>query len=205
MTTSLRDRRRQQLRDEILQAAQQLIAERGFAAMSMDELAAQAGISKPTLYLHFSSKEHVVAEVAVNRMQLLIEYIDQVPQQLTPFARLLHVLRKIVSLHVAERALPLQAWSPDLFRIVCENDEARAGMRTIDSRIRALVEAAIAHGEIDAALTPDAVVLTFHALGAASRLPHMPDVPWHIEQSAFIESIMTIFERGVRAAESREP
>jgi AcrR family transcriptional regulator len=56
MTVPLRERRRQLLRDEILQAAAALLNEKGYAAMSMDELAGRAGISKPTLYGYVREK-----------------------------------------------------------------------------------------------------------------------------------------------------
>ena len=53
MTVSLRERRRQLLYDEILTAVGELLGEKGYSAMSMDELAARVGISKPTLYSIF--------------------------------------------------------------------------------------------------------------------------------------------------------
>lgn len=200
MTTSLRDRRRRQLRDDVLKAAQHLIAERGYAAMSMDDLAAEAGISKPTLYMHFSSKESVVGEVAVNRMQWLVDEIAAVPPELSPLGKLLHILRKLVLTHIAEQALPLQAWSPELFRVVCEHPEARVQMRKLHQGISGLAQAAIESGEIDGALSPDAVVLAFHSLGAAIKLTHVEGIPWQVDTERFADSILTIFERGVRPA-----
>jgi AcrR family transcriptional regulator len=56
MTLTLRERQKQALREEIMNAAQELVAEKGYGAMSMDELAARVGISKPTLYAHFANK-----------------------------------------------------------------------------------------------------------------------------------------------------
>src|ERR1035441_8763922 len=42
---------------QLLELADQLFAERGFHAASMDELARRAGVSKPVIYDHFGSKE----------------------------------------------------------------------------------------------------------------------------------------------------
>jgi AcrR family transcriptional regulator len=61
MAHSLRERRRQMLREEILEATHQLLTERGYAAMSMDDLAARVGVSKPTLYNQFPTKEDLIA------------------------------------------------------------------------------------------------------------------------------------------------
>lgn len=54
-----RDLRRRQL----LELAAGLFAERGFAAASMDELAARAGVSKPVIYGLFGSKEGLLVAV----------------------------------------------------------------------------------------------------------------------------------------------
>lgn len=47
----------------ILQAALELLAEVGFAAMSMDAIAARAGVGKTTIYRRYASKEELVADV----------------------------------------------------------------------------------------------------------------------------------------------
>jgi len=46
----------------ILQAALELLAEVGFAAMSMDAIAARAGVGKTTIYRRYASKEELVAD-----------------------------------------------------------------------------------------------------------------------------------------------
>lgn len=53
-------RRRKDARpQEILEAALQVFAEKGFAAARMDEIAQRARVSKGTIYLYFESKEAV--------------------------------------------------------------------------------------------------------------------------------------------------
>jgi AcrR family transcriptional regulator len=46
----------------ILQAALELLAEVGFAAMSIDAIAARAGVGKTTIYRRYASKEELVAD-----------------------------------------------------------------------------------------------------------------------------------------------
>jgi AcrR family transcriptional regulator len=46
----------------ILQAALELLAEVGFDRMSIDAIAARAGVSKPTIYRRYKSKEELVAD-----------------------------------------------------------------------------------------------------------------------------------------------
>lgn len=52
-----RARRKEARPAELLAAALELFTEKGFAATRLDEVAAQAGVSKGTLYLYFESKE----------------------------------------------------------------------------------------------------------------------------------------------------
>src|SRR2546423_12256290 len=48
---------------QLLDVAQQVFAERGFQAASMDEVADRAGVTKPILYDHFGSKDGLLAAV----------------------------------------------------------------------------------------------------------------------------------------------
>ena len=47
--------------DAILDAVNLLLARKGFDLMTMDDVAAEVGIAKGSLYRHFSSKESLAA------------------------------------------------------------------------------------------------------------------------------------------------
>ncbi len=65
MTASPRWRRRKTARPgEIVDAALEVFAEKGFAAAKLDEIAARAGVSKGALYLYFDTKEDLFRAVA---------------------------------------------------------------------------------------------------------------------------------------------
>jgi AcrR family transcriptional regulator len=50
-------------RETIVEAAERLFLERGFGAVSMDELAEAAGVARRTLYNQFASKEEIFREM----------------------------------------------------------------------------------------------------------------------------------------------
>jgi TetR/AcrR family transcriptional regulator, cholesterol catabolism regulator len=52
-------------RHRLLDAARALAAEGGYEAVGMRAVAARAGVSAPTAYLYFSSKDHVLVDVLV--------------------------------------------------------------------------------------------------------------------------------------------
>ena len=55
-----------QLREEaVLDAATSILASKGFDLMTMDDVAVAVGISKPSLYKHFKSKEELVGEALI--------------------------------------------------------------------------------------------------------------------------------------------
>ena len=57
-------------REQLLNIGRRLFAERGFEGTSIEEIAAQAGVSKPVVYEHFGGKEGLYAVVVdreVNR------------------------------------------------------------------------------------------------------------------------------------------
>lgn len=60
-------------RDRLLVEAARLFAMRGFHGTSIDDLGAAAGISGPTVYRHFSSKDEVLAELLVGIGQRMLE------------------------------------------------------------------------------------------------------------------------------------
>ncbi|MFZ1864185.1 MAG: helix-turn-helix domain-containing protein [Polyangiales bacterium] len=54
-------------REVILEAAERLFAERGFAATSVRDIVRDAGTSAPSLYHFFGSKENLVVELVADR------------------------------------------------------------------------------------------------------------------------------------------
>jgi AcrR family transcriptional regulator len=87
-------RRRAEARPgEIVQAAFDVFAEKGFAAAKLDEIAARAGISKGALYLYFETKEDifraVVREAVVPNIGMVEEALSQT---IIPFPDLLRLM-----------------------------------------------------------------------------------------------------------------
>ena len=56
-------RRKEERPAEIIAAALETFAERGFAATRLDDIATRAGVTRGTLYLYFSSKEELFKAV----------------------------------------------------------------------------------------------------------------------------------------------
>jgi AcrR family transcriptional regulator len=67
----LRDRNAKDRRDALVAAAYALFAEKGFAATTMDDVAARAGLSRRTAFRYFASKEDLVFPMRDARLAAL--------------------------------------------------------------------------------------------------------------------------------------
>ncbi|HLL64305.1 MAG TPA: TetR/AcrR family transcriptional regulator [Micromonosporaceae bacterium] len=65
--------RRRSRREEILEIAVGLFAQRGYHGVSMDDIGAAAGVTGPALYHHFAGKEAMVADALAPVSQQLLE------------------------------------------------------------------------------------------------------------------------------------
>ena len=60
------ERRRQEFRRSILRAAERVVVRRGYGAVTMDDIAHEAQVSKATLYKYFRSKAELPLEILAN-------------------------------------------------------------------------------------------------------------------------------------------
>ena len=79
-------RRRPEARPaEIVAAALEVFAERGFKAARLEEVAARAGVSKGAVYLYFETKEALFRAVVVDAISPNIERVKAMAQAPLPF------------------------------------------------------------------------------------------------------------------------
>lgn len=121
-------------REQLLEAAAQLFADRGFHAVGIDDIGAAAGISGPGVYRHFPSKAALLEALCDRAMTRMLEgaraIVSSAPDP--------HVaLEQLVALHVAfgveERAL-IGVWVREARAL---SDDVRRSLRR---RMRAYEE-----------------------------------------------------------------
>lgn len=67
----------QERREQLLDIGRRLFAKKGFEAVSVEEIAAKAGVSKPVVYEHFGGKEGLYAVVVDREMGYLLDSMTQ--------------------------------------------------------------------------------------------------------------------------------
>src|SRR5436190_22190339 len=76
-TTSLKEKQRREREELIIQAAEEVLQEKGYYETSMDEIAARVGIAKGTVYLHFASKEDLVVALFQQDTQRFLQVVEE--------------------------------------------------------------------------------------------------------------------------------
>lgn len=160
---SFRARMHEVREDAIVRAVNRLLAEKGFDAMTLDEVAAEVGIAKASLYKHFPSKEDLAAAAMVRLMRQAQEFLDQVPADEAPMDRLRRVARWTMGLQLAGEMPSLPSENSSLRASLMHNADYMAGLMDVSDRLGAWIEAAQADGSLDPELPPLAVLYTLYA------------------------------------------
>jgi TetR/AcrR family fatty acid metabolism transcriptional regulator len=165
---SLKEKQRLERETLILQAAEEVLEEKGYYATSMDEIAARVGIAKGTIYGHFPGKEDLVVALLERNMRAFLQGIDDViAQQTTSRARLEALLRYIMS-GLLQKQVEVFASVTRSLDFACQNPEREARLQGLwqglKDQIVALIEEGKANGEFKQALSTRAMLCALFSL-----------------------------------------
>lgn len=149
--------------DAIVQAVNRLLAEKGFDAMTVDEVALSVGIAKASLYKHFPSKEDLAAAAMVRVMRRAQDYISALPRDAAPAENLRSVVRWVLQVKLAGDMPTLPSQNSSLRTALLANRDYMDGLMEISDQLGAWIEAAQASGRLNAKLPAIAILYTFFA------------------------------------------
>jgi AcrR family transcriptional regulator len=188
-------------RERLLVAGRDAFLAEGWAAASIERIAAEAGVARGTFYLYFESKDALFAEVAGPLFDGIAGAIDRCRDQLATVedADGAHAVYVALGLELTMTLLAAQ----DLVRVYFAEARApgfggvyvRGRMATIEATIAELLRAAVARG----LLRPhDARIVTLVMIGGVERLIQA----WlegdsALDAAALPESITRLFREGI--------
>ena len=149
--------------EAIIQTVNRLLAEKGFEAMTVDEVAAQVGIAKASLYKHFSSKEELAAAAMVRVMRRAQDFIAALPAASTPLEKLRAVVRWTLQVKLAGDMPSLPSQNSTLRATLIANKDYMDGLIDVSDRLGEWIEAAQAEGALNPTLPAIAILYTFFA------------------------------------------
>ena len=152
--------------DAIVSAVNRLLAEKGFESMTVDEVAAEVGIAKASLYKHFPSKEDLAAAAMVRVMDRARAFLDALQGNAAgarPIDQLRAVARWTMEVQLAGEMPSLPSENSSLRAALTTNKAYVDGLMDVSDRLGAWITAAQADGSLNPALPPIAVLYTLYA------------------------------------------
>jgi AcrR family transcriptional regulator/DNA-directed RNA polymerase subunit N (RpoN/RPB10) len=151
---SFRQQMLQVREDAIVASVNRLLAEKGFDMMTVDEVAADVGIAKASLYKHFASKEALAAAAMVRVLQAASDVVDQQAARTDAdaYERLREVTRWALQRQLAGEMPTLPSQNSSL-RAELMADKAYIDLlMQVSERLGEWIVAAQAEGRIDRSL-----------------------------------------------------
>jgi AcrR family transcriptional regulator len=195
---SFKEQMLQAREDAIIQTVNRLLAEKGFEAMTVDEVAADVGIAKASLYKHFPSKEHLAAAAMVWVMRRAQAFIATLPEDATPLENLRAVVAWTMGLKLAGEMPSLPSQNSSLRTTLMSNKDYMNGLMEVSDRLGAWIEAAQAQGALNPKLPAIAVLYTLFARACDPVLEFLKMGQQHSDEEIIQLVLSTCFE-GINA------
>ncbi|RAJ65475.1 TetR family transcriptional regulator [Streptomyces sp. Amel2xB2] len=154
-------------REKLFQAAVTLIADQGFSATTVDEIAERAGVAKGTVYYNFASKSELFEELLRHGVELLTAdlraaadataqagggRVDALDAMVRAGLVFIDRYPAFTRLYVAELWRTNRAWNSTLLVV------RKEAVAVVEQELRAGVEEGELSGDIDVSLTAAALV-----------------------------------------------
>jgi AcrR family transcriptional regulator len=193
-----RERKKEQTRRAIADAAMRLFAERGFAATTISDIAAAADIAPRTFFSYFPSKEHVVFADFDEYAETLQQRLEARGPDETTFDALRSWIGDLIDTEDAAED------ERDSIRkqLMCENEGLEAHERHLMSRFEAIIAASIAE---DLGDEPDDLGPRLVAAAGIAALKSLetPDGKDGAEAHAVVDEAFAFLQGGIAALRER--
>ncbi|MBT9501561.1 MAG: helix-turn-helix transcriptional regulator [Burkholderiaceae bacterium] len=151
--------------DAIVDAVNRLLAEKGFDLMTVDEVVADVGIAKASLYKHFTSKEELAAAAMVRVLERALAFVTELQADagLAPLDALKAVARWTMQVQLAGEMPSLPAQNSSLRAALVAHKVYMDRLLTLSDRLGEWIAAAQAAGTLRTSLPPEVVLYTLYA------------------------------------------
>ena len=194
-----KERQKESLRQEILDAAREILLAEGYAKLSMRSIAKRIEYSPTTIYLYFKNKDEILFHLCEEALERQFEVMNAAAgNESSPLLRLRATLRAYIDFGLSE---------PDRYQITYMTDispyvsvtsilnEGSFGNKLLEL-VRHQLHDVLA--ESGSTLDPESLfqVLWAHSHGIVSLLITCPDFPW-VERDKLIETSIDVSLKGL--------
>ena len=147
----------------ILDAVTRLLAQKGFVLMTMDEVAADVGIAKASLYKHFQSKEQLAAASMTRLLEHAIALAQGLPEPQAPIDKLKAVMRWAVTEHLKGTMPLLPSTRSSIQQALLGHPPYIERLGTLTEQLGDWIEQAQATRTLSASLPGEVILYTIYA------------------------------------------
>jgi len=202
---TLKEKQRQERKALILQAAEEVLMEKGYHETSSDEIAARVGIAKGTVYLHFASKEDLVIALFAQDLEKFQQLVGStVASELTARAKMEAILHVLYGSFFSKRYQLLYSLSnsADLRRIFVEKKGCMREMwEQISALITILLEEGKAAGEFDTTIPTSVMLSAFFSLLSPKSYDRLM-IEGQMSQEEVSRQLGRIYFKGIAAVDT---
>ena len=184
--------------DAIIASVNRLLADKGFDLMTVDEVAADVGIAKASLYKHFPSKEALAAAAMVRLMERTQALVDQQAARTdtTPLQRLQAVTRWALELQLAGEMPTVPSQNSSLRAELMASKTYLDALMQVSETLGGWIQDAQAAGDIDPALPAELVLYTIYAR-ACDPVPAFLKAGGQLTDTQIVDLVQTTCWRGL--------
>lgn len=147
----------------ILDAATAVLSQKGYDLMTMDDVAGTVGISKPSLYKHFKSKEELIGEALIRLLDGALEYVAALDAALSPLQKLSALLEWALRVRLGGGLPFLPSTSPHVRDMLIRNVKYMLRIMKLNRQLEALVKLAQQQGQLNRELPTDVILFSYYA------------------------------------------
>ena len=185
--------------DAIVESVNRLLADKGFDLMTVDEVAADVGIAKASLYKHFPSKEALAAAAMVRLLQRTLAVVDEQAARTdaTALQRLEAVTRWALEVQVAGDMPTLPSQNSSLRAELMAHKTYLELLLQVSERLGEWIVQAQADGDIAPVLPPEVVLYTIFAR-ACDPVPAFLKAGGQHTDAQIVDWVLSICLHGLR-------
>ncbi|MBY0346503.1 MAG: TetR/AcrR family transcriptional regulator [Neisseriaceae bacterium] len=147
----------------ILDAATTILATKGYDLMTMDDVANAVGISKPSLYKHFKSKEALVGVALIRLIDGALDFLGQLDAKARPIEKLKSLLKWALEMRLNGGMPFLPSTNANVREMLMRNLKYVTRVLKLNGKIEKLVLAAQKQGDLNPNLPSDVILFSYYS------------------------------------------
>jgi len=157
----------------IVDATNNLLAKKGFEMMTMDEVAAEVGIAKASLYKHFPSKESLAAAAMIRLLENTLAFVRGLSSEQAALDQLKSVLQWALEIRMKGGLPTLPTENTSLRETLLNNTRYISRLMDLNELMGQTIERAKSDGAIRKDLPTEVVLFTIYSRSCDPTLDYL--------------------------------